>query len=444
MDKKNTRICILGGGSAGLAAGYYLKKNGFQNVTILEKEGRIGGKCESITYQGKSFDLGANYITSSYKLVKKLAKEVGAKMYVEGKLHAFNLESNKLESLLKAVTKKDSFFTVAWQSIKYIWKRYRLSHLLAPHHAGFEGISKHPELTKSFEDWLDKEGLSSLKTLFSIPISLMGYSDLNIIPAVYALTYMRIGTFSNLVMAALSPKIMGYPKRFTEGYERFWDRISWKLNVWRNVEVHRITRDEKVTIEMTVHEQNLNQLNSVKKTVEFDKLILATPLSLDTLRQFLDLRKEEEELFQKIILNPFIVTTYITEGMEDFTAATFMIPEPVMGKPYVVTRQFPDNDLVSFYTRTEYNHEIKKEEILKYNEDFAKKINAKLIGEYYTYDDFPYFPHVDSQAIQEGFYDKLEKMQGVQNTYYVGGLLSFELVECIVNYSKKLVEKHFV
>ena len=36
MDK-NIRICIVGGGPAGLSAGMYLEKKGYDNYTILER-----------------------------------------------------------------------------------------------------------------------------------------------------------------------------------------------------------------------------------------------------------------------------------------------------------------------------------------------------------------------------------------------------------------------
>ncbi len=35
---KDTRIAVIGSGPAGTSAAYYLHKNGFENVTIFEKE----------------------------------------------------------------------------------------------------------------------------------------------------------------------------------------------------------------------------------------------------------------------------------------------------------------------------------------------------------------------------------------------------------------------
>lgn len=47
--------------------------------------------------------------------------------------------------------------------------------------------------------------------------------------------------------------------------------------------------------------------------------------------------------------------------------------------------------------------------------------------------------------MKAGFYDKLEnELQGQQNTYYVGGLMAFELTERNSSYAMALVRKHFV
>jgi monoamine oxidase len=81
---KQARICIIGAGAAGLSTAYFLKQRGYQDVVVLEKKGRVGGLCCSISYKSRSFDLGANYLTPAYKEVLKLAREVGAELYSEG------------------------------------------------------------------------------------------------------------------------------------------------------------------------------------------------------------------------------------------------------------------------------------------------------------------------------------------------------------------------
>ena len=46
--------------------------------------------------------------------------------------------------------------------------------------------------------------------------------------------------------------------------------------------------------------------------------------------------------------------------------------------------------------------------------------------------------------MKEGFYDKIElELQGSRNTYYVGGLMAFELTERNSSYAMALVCKNF-
>lgn len=46
--------------------------------------------------------------------------------------------------------------------------------------------------------------------------------------------------------------------------------------------------------------------------------------------------------------------------------------------------------------------------------------------------------------MKDGFYEKMEtELQGQQNTYYVGGIVAFELTERNSSYAMSLVRKHF-
>ena len=80
---RDARIAIIGAGPAGLSTAWFLSRNNFHNVTVLEKLGRVGGLCKSITIKGKYYDIGANYVTWAYTETLKIAKELGAKTYKE-------------------------------------------------------------------------------------------------------------------------------------------------------------------------------------------------------------------------------------------------------------------------------------------------------------------------------------------------------------------------
>jgi len=60
-----------------------------------------------------------------------------------------------------------------------------------------------------------------------------------------------------------------------------------------------------------------------------------------------------------------------------------------------------------------------------------------------VYNKWSYFPHVKPEAMQNGFYNKVDGLQGDQKLFYTGGAFNFELVENSMKNAADLVDKHF-
>ena len=58
-------------------------------------------------------------------------------------------------------------------------------------------------------------------------------------------------------------------------------------------------------------------------------------------------------------------------------------------------------------------------------------------------DDWYYFPHVGSKDYADGWYEKVEAMQGKDNTYYAGEVMAFGDMEETVEYSRDLARRFF-
>ncbi len=440
---RDARIVVVGAGAAGLCTAWYLKSAGFRHVQVLEKSPRLGGKCRSLTVDGQSFDLGANYITSAYTRVRELAAHVGATMYTEKAGHAINVKTGEMRSILAEVLSRTSFFTLAWQSLRYLFIRWRIGGLLSPAKPGFGHVRDCPELQGSFADWLRRHRLDALSEMFQIPLTLMGYGDLDDIAAAYGLTYMSPRTFLNLGMFAANAPLRRWPKRFTQGYGRMFERLAAEVDVLTGVEIEKITRDGQVRIQYRLLEQQLEKDATVHETATFDYLVLACPQLPDVL-EFLDLRDKERKLFEQVVVNPFFVTTYMAPGTERVAAVTFSLPEPALGQPHVVTRQYPESNFISIYSRGDCGNSIGRKEIEANNRSFLSEIAAQdPDAAAMNIDDWAYFPHVPCAAVDAGFYSELEAMQGENRTFYSGGLMAFELVESIAEYSHHLVQTHF-
>ncbi|KAJ3666727.1 hypothetical protein Zmor_002159 [Zophobas morio] len=71
------KVIIIGAGAAGIAAASVLVENGVNDVIILEAENRIGGRINSVEFDGRTVDLGAQWCHGEkdnivYKMTKNL------------------------------------------------------------------------------------------------------------------------------------------------------------------------------------------------------------------------------------------------------------------------------------------------------------------------------------------------------------------------------------
>ena len=60
-----------------------------------------------------------------------------------------------------------------------------------------------------------------------------------------------------------------------------------------------------------------------------------------------------------------------------------------------------------------------------------------------SYNKWPYFPHVKPETMQNGFYSKVDDVQGNQNIHFIGGWGNFELVDNAMKNAAYIVDKHF-
>ncbi len=486
MDKKQPRIVIVGGGPSGLLTAHYLQKNGYRDVWVLEKLGRIGGLADSITFNNRSFDLGANYITPAYREIRKLAKELGATTYAERPFIAMRLPLDDMQHgkaelgsivagmrLRKDGKSKVPLLSFAWANVRYIWKRHKLRKLLdGPTLAGAE---KNEEMSIPFIDWLERNKLMELYGVFLLPVNLMGYGTVETTPALYPLKFMTLKTYIPMLIkeTPVIGNVSRWPRRFTDGFQRFFDRLSWRLNVRLNISISSIRRDEHgVHIRYEQHEQILDRVRSHAREMRADRLILACPLTSDVVHDQLSLDiapgSSEDELLSKVQSLSYCMTTRHVRGEnfdgKDPLAACYPQPEIFTVKkgvppdeskpayPWGVAKQWNDSDFVQFYTRIAFEDfhdatEADVETLVERGvEDVVRVMGGTLVApdeSWSTYNRFPYFQHVDCEAIRGGWFTKLEEQQGVNNTYYVGGATNFELVEPIAEYAKNLVARHF-
>jgi hypothetical protein len=467
------RIVIIGAGPAGLSAAYYLKQRGYRNVILLEKLGRVGGLCKTITCDGHAFDLGANYITPAYREIRRMAAEVGATMYSERPFVAMTVPADGGPVTYKSIfsaTRVDAktgtrigLLTLLAAILKFIWLRFRLAKVVD--RPTMAGVEQHDDLCEPFGAWLHKYNLQCLTSLFELPITMMGYGYLDQTPAIYALKFMTLRTFIPMVLKE-TPWIgpwTGWPKRFVDGYQRFWERMSWQFDVHCNVTVRSVERqDGRIRVRLERTEQELSKLDYLDDTLEADHVILACPLG--TVHRVMDLSEEEKDLFPRIRAAWYCMTTLHVRDLDigDHVSGggplAAVYPMTPMLNPWGVAKQWKDCDFVQFYTPV-YPWDLPgspspwgddedpvKGAVIGRIYETVRQMGGRIVDErraWETYNRWTYFQHVTTDELRRGFYSRLEALQGERNTYYVGGATSFELVEPIAEYAKHLVARHF-
>ena len=68
---------MIGAGASGLSVAHHLQRAGYDRVTVLEREPRVGGKCSSIRVGEHVYEMGAVFGCSDYRSTRTIMRSVG-------------------------------------------------------------------------------------------------------------------------------------------------------------------------------------------------------------------------------------------------------------------------------------------------------------------------------------------------------------------------------
>jgi hypothetical protein len=441
MMAGGAKICIVGGGAAGLSAAWYLSQRGYRNVVVLEKAERVGGKCDSFTHDGRAFDLGAFTSTLGYGRVLDIARNVGAKLVRQPRRLGVRWDTRPpgVASILASLREDYSLARLALSGARYLRALWRYRSVLG--RPGFAGVSRNgpfPELCLPFAEWATRYGMEPLIEVFRLPVTDMGYGYVRDMPAAYVIKYMNLLNVLTITLYVLD-LAFGWPKRFRDGFGRLWQRVAWRLDVRVGADIKRITRGDQITV--TWSEESTapdGTSRREERTQTFDHLILACPP--DAARTFLDCTEEERRLYDQIQYEAYFVTACEVAGMPLETLDALHDLKP--GYPWEIMRPWPQADVGVFYTWGEPR--LTKDAIVQHiRTEIGRVFPVARVGSVLRHVKWAYFPHVSAAALGDGYYDALEALQGQRSTYLTGGLPAFETVEHVVEYSYALVGRFF-
>ncbi|KAK7312416.1 hypothetical protein VNO77_36258 [Canavalia gladiata] len=408
---ENTRIGIVGAGPSGLSAAYALGRLGYKNVTVLEKHHTVGGMCESVEIEGKVYDLGGQVLAaSSAPVIFDLAKETGSALEEldSHKLAVIDPSSGEYQDIKVA----DDYVSVVSLTLE-IQEKVKNCGRIGVHAVSDIASDLTPE-------YLERHGLKYVPKSVAYGYTASGYGFIQDMPYAY------LHEFTRTSMA-------GKIRRFKDGYTSLWQKIaeSLPLKLRCNTEVLAIKRDSDGVM------VNVKCLNEVE-TLEFDKIIVS---------EVMDASDLEKDLFSKVETNDYYTTVLKIKGLENLPVGFYYFSEymedpSTIGNPVAMQKFYADTNIFLFWSYGNFV-DIKGPTVT----DLAIKTVEAMGGQVENVilqRRFKYFPHVSSQDIKDGFYEKLEsELQGSRDTYYVGGLMAFELTERNASYAMALICKNF-
>lgn len=420
----NEKICIIGGGPAGLAAAMYLEKKGYGNYTILEKSDHVGGKCNSPVYKGKRYEMGAIMGVPEYRTIGEIMEFCGVKPDGPMLDREFRRPNGKVYNPFGGIR--------LFKGVQVKSQVKRLGNLLETKYKGYDKNGHyekvHPDMTLPFDDFVTMNKVPAVRDIWINPFTSFGYGFFDNVATAYVLKYLDMPTMISFIKKDLWT--------WANGTQYIWECLNEKLKnkAVLNADIKKVTRTGGKV-----------QVTTQDGTEEYDKLIITAPL--DGFIEYADADKDEKEYFSKITHNDYLVhaclvknyptiSGYLPDNMTPRRLGHVMVyyhrwaGEPDQVITTYVLRNHPDLRTLS----VEECRKMVLEDMKSYGFEVKEIINEKS---------WYYFPHVSAADYKAGWYDKVEGMQGRNNTYYAGEVMSFGDMDETAEYSKGIAERFF-
>ena len=412
------RIAVIGAGVSGLTAALALKERGFRNVVVFEKEERVGGKTFSLAYKGTQYDLGSMMFSRPCD-ISRLADQYRVP-YTPFETKDFYYSKGEWMNPIAYAKQSTSWLDLAL-SLVGLHQIIHANHLTEP---GFRDVS--PELFQDFEGYLHAHHLEAAAHAFEPAVAGLGYGYFSTTPAMYGLKIMASMMDVSLMRSLLTNG--GLVCFFPGGWMELWEKVAADLHVRLGAQITAIDRSSGQDVRITVN----------GKDEVFDRVIVTTPLN--HAQAYLDLSEEESRLFPKIRSHRMIST--LIEGSVPLHTG-FLVDQAVpqrLGHVLGIEAYAPETKCAVLFQTAAPETSIEEicdtltADLREFGCDVKQIVHQK---------DWEYFYHVSAQDLREGFYPSLEKLQGLQCTYYAGSIMNYETVGHCQQYAKYLVETYF-
>jgi len=261
-------VVIIGAGAAGLFSARRLRQLGVQDITLLEKEPKEGGKCS--TYLDPNIphlqaEKGAVIVAPNYGVVLDAMIEKNIKttqlppsnVDTIAFIHQINALSRfgKVKFALKFSLELIKFWRGVW-----IYNKARKHAKPLP-----------DDLELPFSVYTKKYGLENINQFLKLLVTAFGYGAMEECPTYSILEYIGYATIPSIVSGHY-----GYPSiglnSLREGFQHLMTEIAKDFNVEKSVAIQQIVRNnESVSVQYT------QPKIGITKHLTADLLILAVP-----------------------------------------------------------------------------------------------------------------------------------------------------------------------
>lgn len=458
--KKDDRICIVGAGIAGVYMAYLLKKRGYNNIVLIEKNDWVGGKCHTQVLNQIPHDLGGSmFDLRSYKDVMQIIKEY----HLEDEIIATPIEMNnylykgKICSVDDILLRKDneegklSIFVKFYRKIKFYLacKKYiRLHKKIFPDQQyPFKDQPDLKLINMTFYEFLKNNDLLMLANFFRFVFTFQ-YTYLETTPALYGLIWCHAEMIEEILESTRQKRPFIY--RLKHGFQPFVEKLAEKsgAKIWLNFNIKSIVRNDVITLTGEYHSQS--------QTVDFDFLIIACGIKKSL--AFLDATDEEKTIFSTQHYTHPVMSVFTAKNNACVLKAAsnywydIVFPEASSYKMKAelikehakilhIDARNEKGEKERVYITFEPNHgqgEMNKE---KAQSDLkadlaAKGFEAPRLLAQCSWD---YFPAFDQEGINKGYPWKILAMQGNHKTWYIGDSVSFESIRDVMKYDQMLI-----
>lgn len=414
---KSDKIAIIGGGISGLVIAEQLLHKGYHEITLYEKNTVLGGKLHSIQYGGKSYELGAIFGLPSQERLRALMKRHGIK--ADGpKLSRVNYTTNgeKTVQLPKSLL---SDFRVEMARLPLVLRDY--PSLKSPRILNVEA-----PLMLPFSQWCDHHGFSVLKKVIIHYYTIFGLGELSLIPALYVL---RVLNYENLMTFMEMP-----------------DFVTWKGGALTLAQkLGQTVKDLRLgqpVVDLKLLESKKWQISTAYETACYDQVVITAPL--DEVAHFSCINPSVRQMLNQIKYESFNVYAICAENIPSGVGCLLDNLKPerrghitLFDTRWEVTTK---EALVIAYAYDAPDGDPKTTTRLVMDDLIALGASSPRI---YQMRRWRHSPHVDSEMLQSGFFQKLEALQGENNLYYAGECLSALSMENCIRFAESLVADFF-